>query len=200
MSSLGLEVARGREERSHSYVHGTRRSGVLFALTLALLAGAARSTAQEVDSDKAVREALAGHYAALERKDLKSAGSWLAPDFFYLAPWGALEFGQEMLARLERAFAEGQLERYRVEIRELRSGPVGEDGRWFRAVVREKYLRESGRRARNAFAEDLMTSGLAVRHNGQWKLRYMQQTWSEETLRKMIPILHAAQPVDPEEY
>ena len=43
-------------------------------------------------------------------------------------------------------------------------------------------------------------SGRAVKMDGGWRIRLMQQTWSDETLRRMIPILHAAQPVDPEEY
>jgi hypothetical protein len=41
---------------------------------------------------------------------------------------------------------------------------------------------------------------VGVQERGGWRIRYLHQTWSEETLRVMIPILHAAQPVDPEEY
>lgn len=160
----------------------------------------ARPRAPEAQEDSGVKEALAGHFAALQKGDLEAAGAWLTPDYFYVAPWGALEFRGEMLARYRRAFSEKHLQHYRIELRELHSGPAGDGGRWFRAVVREKYLRESGRRARNAFAEDLFTSGVAVRLDGRWKVRYMQQTWTEETLRKMVPILHAAQPVNPEEY
>ncbi|MFN2433630.1 MAG: DUF4440 domain-containing protein [Gemmatimonadota bacterium] len=147
-----------------------------------------------------VRQALVSHFAALEAGDTETAGSRLAADFFYVAPWGALEFKDEMLARYRAAFDSGGLKNYRVEIRGLHSGPAGEGARWFRAIVREKYLRESGRQARNDFAEDLLTTGVALHQDGEWRIHHLQQTWSDETLRRMVPILHAAQPVDPEEY
>jgi hypothetical protein len=156
--------------------------------------------AQEEAAAEEVKGALVAHYAALQAGDLKGAGAWLAPDYFYIAPWGALEFGAEMLERYDEALASKTLQNYRVLVRGFHSGPAGEGARWFRAIVRETYLRESGRNARNAFAEDLLTSGVAIRRDGRWRIRFIQQTWSDETLRKMVPILHAAQPVDPEEY
>ena len=172
------------------------------ALTAALLrAVPAGTVATAQDSgEAAVRGALLGHYAALQARNVEGAADWLTADYFYVAPWGALEFRDEALGRYREAFAAGRLQNYRAEVRDLHVGPAGEGARWFRAVVREKYRRESGRRARNAFAEDLVTSGVAVLQNGRWRIRFMQQNWSEETLRRMVPILHAAQPVDPEEY
>ena len=144
--------------------------------------------------------ALEGFYAALQAGDVERAGGWLSSDFFYIAPWGAMEFRQETLGRYREAFDSGRLQDYRTEVRALHAGPAGEGAVWFRAIVREKYRRESGRKARNAFAEDLLTSGVALKTDEGWRIRLMQQTWSDETLRRMVPILHAAQPVDPEEY
>ncbi len=188
--------------RSRSRLTGLAAAQGLAAL---VLLGAAPLSAQDdrasgAAAEEAVQSALAAHYSALEKGDVESAGSRLTSDYFYVAPWGALELRSEHLARMRGAFASGSLRNYRVQIRDLRTGPAGEGGAWFRATVRETYLRESGRRARNAFAEDLLTTGVAVREQGSWRIRYLQQTWSEETLRRMVPILHAAQPVDPEEY
>jgi hypothetical protein len=145
-------------------------------------------------------QTLTAFFEALAAQDMDRAGDWLADGFFAIAPWGALELPAEMLGRYREAFAAGRLEGYRVEIRALHTGPAGEGARWFRAIVREKYRRQSERAARTAFAEDLLTSGVAVQEGGRWKLRFLHQTWSEETLRRMVPILHAAQPADPEEY
>jgi hypothetical protein len=172
----------------------------MLLVSLLLITLAYRAPAQQQALEQGVKEAITAHYAALQKGDLEAAGAWLTQDFFYIAPWGALEFRNELLGRMAKAFAEKQLQQYRIEVRALHTGPAGEGGRWFRAIVREKYLRESGRRARNAFAEDLLTSGVVVRQDDGWRIRYLQQTWSDETLRKMIPILHAAQPVNPEEY
>ncbi|HEY7530633.1 MAG TPA: nuclear transport factor 2 family protein [Gemmatimonadota bacterium] len=170
-------------------------------LAAALLAAAdARAAAQGGDPDAAVRAALEAHLAAMQSGDVDAAGEWLATDFFYVAPWGALEFRPEMLERMRDAFAAGRLRNYRVSARGFHAGPAGDGGRWFRTVVRETYERPSGRQARNAFAEDLLTTGVAVLRDGRWRIAYLQQTWSDETLRRMVPILHAAQPVDPEEY
>jgi hypothetical protein len=171
----------------------------LLALCLARPA-AAQLAAGEVAPDPGLASALAGFYAALQAGDTKAAGEWLTPEFFYIGPWGALEFRDETLSRYRQAFDSGTLRDYRADVRALHAGPAGEGAFWFRAIVREKYRRESGRSARNAFAEDLLTSGVAVRQGEGWRIRFMQQTWSDETLRRMIPILHAAQPVDPEEY
>ena len=168
------------------------------ALACLALAGVRPAAAQSADAG--VRAALDAHLAAMQRHDLDAAGDWLAPDFFYVAPWGALEFKDEMLGRMREAFDSGTLRSYRVGARGFHAGPAGQGGRWFRAIVRETYERESGRQARNAFAEDLLTTGVAVLRDGRWRIAYLQQTWSDETLRRMIPILHAAQPVDPEEY
>jgi hypothetical protein len=172
-------------------------------VALSLLPLRGRAPAQEpaespADSD--LEQALSGFYGALAKRDTGHAGEWLASGFFYIAPWGELELANEMLGRYRDAFASGRLQDYRAEVRAVHTGPAGEGGVWFRAIVREKYLRESGRRARNAFAEDLLTSGVAVREDRGWRIQTLHQTWSDETLRKMVPILHAAQPVDPEEY
>jgi hypothetical protein len=184
----------------------TARSGCREALVVALLLlacvgpGAAQEGTAEAAADPGLAAALSGFYEALQAGDMEGAGGWLSPDFFYIAPWGALELKEETLGRYREAFASRRLQDYRAEVRAIHSGPAGEGALWFRAIVREKYRRESGRKARNAFAEDLLTSGVAVWRDGAWRIRLMQQTWSEETLRQMIPILHAAQPVDPEEY
>jgi hypothetical protein len=156
--------------------------------------------AGESAPDPGLTAALEGFYAALQAEDTERAGGWLSPDFFYIAPWGAMELRAETLERYREAFQSERLQDYRAEVRALHTGPAGEGAVWFRAIVREKYRRESGRKARNAFAEDLLTSGVAVEKDGAWRIRLMQQTWSDETLRQMVPILHAAQPVDPEEY
>jgi hypothetical protein len=150
--------------------------------------------------DAGLQKALVAHFAALQADRLEEAERWLAPDYFYIAPWGELEFRDETMKRLQQAFDTKTLQDYRIEMRGLHTGPAGPGALWFRMIVREKYLRESGKKARNTFAEDLLTTGVAVRTNGRWIIRYMQQTWSDETLRRMIPILHAAQPVNPEEY
>lgn len=171
-----------------------------FLLAAGLLLAPASIAAQEGSAEAGVRAAIEGYYAALEAEDTEAAGGWLAPEFFAITPWGTLEFREEGLARYREAFDEKRLQHYRAEVRAVHTGPAGEGARWFRAIVREKYQRDTGRRARNAFAEDLLTSGVAIRRVGRWHLRFLQQTWSDETLRRMIPILHAAQPVDPEEY
>lgn len=186
-------------------MNGWRRVAAVAAVALATTIGwigqreRADADAARAQEDE-LRAALEAHFAALERHDVAAAGEALRPDFFYIAPWGALEYRDELLARYREAFAAGRLRSYRVELRGIHSGPAGDGGRWFRMIVRETYERESGRRARNAFAEDLLSSGVAVLEDGVWRIQYLQQTWSDETLRRMVPILHAAQPVDPEEY
>lgn len=156
--------------------------------------------AQTGAADAGVRAALDAYLEAMERGEVEAAGDWLGADFFYVAPWGALEFRAEMLERMREAFTSGALRNYRVSTRGFHAGPAGEGGRWFRVIVRETYERASERQARNSFAEDLLTTGVAVLRDGRWRIAYLQQTWNDETLRRMIPILHAAQPVDPEEY
>ncbi len=190
-----------RSRKSPTLWSGSREALVAALLLLASVRpGAAQEGAGEAAPDPGLEGALSGFYAALQAGDMERAGGWLTQDFFYIAPWGALELKDETLSRYREVFASRRLQDYRADVRAIHAGPAGEGALWFRAIVREKYRRESGRKARNAFAEDLLTSGVAVRRNGAWRIRLMQQTWSDETLRQMVPILHAAQPVDPEEY
>ena len=191
-----------RRPRLHRGLSLTRLMLVVLLVLSARLTPATgqQRLAGETAPDPGLTAALEGFYAALQAEDTERAGGWLSPDFFYIAPWGAMELREETLGRYREAFQSKQLQDYRAEVRALHTGPAGDGAVWFRAIVREKYRRESGRKARNAFAEDLLTSGVVVEKDGAWRIRLMQQTWSDETLRQMVPILHAAQPVDPEEY
>jgi hypothetical protein len=198
--ALRRVLAPRRRGRAEALGHRLAAGLVMTFAALAPLSRAAAQAPVEGPPDPGLEAALSGFYAGLEARDVERARGWLAPGFFYIAPWGELELADEMLGRYKDAFAEGRLRDYRPEVRAVHTGSAGEGALWFRAIVREKYLRESGRRARNAFAEDLLTSGVAVREDGHWRIRVLHQTWSDETLRKMVPILHAAQPADPEEY
>ena len=117
-------------------------------------ASAAPQPPASLRDEAAVRAALEAHFRALEARDTAAAGAPLREGFFYIAPWGALEFRDEMLGRYREAFRTGRLRNYRVELRAFRSGPAGEGARWFRVIVREKYERESERSARGTASSE----------------------------------------------
>jgi hypothetical protein len=108
-------------------------------LTLCLARPAvAQLAGGEVAPDPGLVSALSGFYAALQAGDTKAAGKWLTPEFFYIGPWGALEFRDETLSRYRQALDSGTLRDYRADVRALHAGSAGEGALWFRAIVREK--------------------------------------------------------------